>query len=477
MAYSTLAGDRAADAFANAEARAHYARALHAAARVTPSLEPGAVARLHAKQGAVLTVLGEHEGAVAAYQRALELIRQTADRRGDINILVGLSRVYIRSHREAPAVASIEQALAMARELGDRACEALCLATRATIRSVGYGQLAEITPDAEEALRLARDIGDPKLLAEALISLGMLLQWRAVFDRSLVYLHEGVEFTRHMHAGFWFGQAAFFIGHAHTAKGAYEEALRWYQQLSDYASKAGDKHRIAQIPNLIGGVHLELFDLDEALRLNLEGDEVAQRFHPWPEPRGHSLVKAGLAHLYRGEHGPAEACFRRAEALLEVDTWLRWRWHIALLHAFGQLALAEGRHDEAWSFATQSLEMATQTDSRKHIARAQRLQGDILAASGRLEEAAQTLAASVHLAERLQTPREVWLGQAALGKVLARLGRDKEAEAQLTQATQTIEAIATNLQAPRLHHSFLSAPPVLDIYAALGHRPPYEERH
>ena len=87
-------------------------------------------------------------------------------------------------------------------------------------------------------------------------------------------------------------------------------------------------------------------------------------------------------------------------------------------------------------------------------------------------EAAQALATSVQLAERLQTPREVWLGQAALGKVLARLGRDKEAEAQFTQATQTIEAIAANLQTPRLHHSFLNAVPVLEVYAALGHRPP-----
>jgi tetratricopeptide (TPR) repeat protein len=262
------------------------------------------------------------------------------------------------------------------------------------------------------------------------------------------------------------------MGNTCTAKGAYEDALRWYQRLSDYASRAGHKNRIAQIPNLIGGVHLELFDLDEALRLNLEGDEVARRFHPWPEPRGHSLVKAGLAHFYRGEHGPAEVCLRRAEALLEADTWLRWRWHIALLHAFGEFALAEGRHDEAWVYAIQSLELATQTDSRKHVARAQRLQGDILAASGRLEEAAPVLAASIHLAEHIQTPREVWLGQAALGKALARLGRDKEAAAQLIQATQTIEAIAANLHTPRLHHSFLNAVPVLEVYTALGHRPP-----
>jgi class 3 adenylate cyclase/tetratricopeptide (TPR) repeat protein len=475
MVYSTLAGDRAANAFANTEAKAHYARALQAAAWVTPSLEPGAMARLHAKHGAVLRVLGEYEGAEAAYQRALEVIRQTADRRGEIDILVGLTTVYDNSHREAPASATNEQALVLARELGDRAGEALCLANRASIRCHGYGQLVEATPDAEEALRLAREIGDPKPLGNVLITLGRLLQWRAVFDRSHVYLQEGMELVRHTHAGGRFSTAALFIGNTYMATGAYEDALRWYQQISDYASKAGHKNRIAQVPNLIGGVHLELFDLDEALRLNLEGDEVAQRFHPWPEPRGHSLVKAGLAHLYRGEHGPAEACLRRAEGLLEVDTWLRWRWHIALLHAFGEMALTQGHHDAAWTYATQSLELATQTDSRKHVARAQRLQGDILAASGRLEEAAQALATSVYLAEHIQTPREVWLGKAALGKVLARLGRDKEAEAQLTQATLTFEAIAANLQKPRVHHSFLSAAPVLDIYAALGHQPPYEE--
>ena len=72
---------------------------------------------------------------------------------------------------------------------------------------------------------------------------------------------------------------------------------------------------------------------------------------------------------------------------------MRWRWHIALLHAFGELALAEGRHDQALTYATQSLELATQTDSRKHVVRAHWLQGEILAASGRLGEAGQALAA------------------------------------------------------------------------------------
>jgi predicted negative regulator of RcsB-dependent stress response len=116
--------------------------------------------------------------------------------------------------------------------------------------------------------------------------------------------------------------------------------------------------------------------------------------------------------------------------------------------------------------------MATQTDSRKHVARAQRLQGEILAASGRLDDAARALDASVKLAKSLQTPREIWVGKAGLGKVLAQLGREQEAEAHFTQATQTIEAIAAKLTMPNLRRSFLGAEPVVDIYRTSGHRPP-----
>ena len=92
--------------------------------------------------------------------------------------------------------------------------------------------------------------------------------------------------------------------------------------------------------------------------------------------------------------------------------------------------------------------MATQTDARKHVARAQRLQGEILAAGGQLAEAARTLQASIRGAERLQTPREMWQGHAALGKVLLHLGQEKGAEVSFRQALQTIEAIAANLQTP-----------------------------
>jgi hypothetical protein len=116
--------------------------------------------------------------------------------------------------------------------------------------------------------------------------------------------------------------------------------------------------------------------------------------------------------------------------------------------------------------------MATQTGSRKHVARAQWLQGEILAAGGRLDEAARTLEASVELAESLATPREIWMGRAALAKVVGHLGREREAEAQLAAAAEKIEAIASGLTTPRLRQSFLTAEPVTEVFRTLGRRPP-----
>ena len=200
-----------------------------------------------------------------------------------------------------------------------------------------------------------------------------------------------------------------------------------------------------------------------------EGDELARRLYRWPE-------RAATA----GQRRPpaarrlrrADAALRQAEALLEATTWARWRWHITLLRARAELALATERPEEAWAFATQSLELATRSDSRKHIAHARITLGTIAAAQERWPDAAQLLRGGVTQAEHIGAARELWLVPRLAG-VLMHLGREREPRAtdrsrrRRSKPSPPTERLAA---ARRL----LAADPVRDVYRMLGKRPPPE---
>jgi tetratricopeptide (TPR) repeat protein len=474
MAYSTLAGDQATHSFANAEAVEHYARAVDAASKL-PLTPSGALGELHTKRGAVLSIIGRHQEALHQYARALDSARSANDRALECRFLLGLSSAQFNAHQLEAMLDTCEQARALANELGDVANQASSAITSVLGKGCCYGTAPEIIEQAEDAARLAATVSDPRLLALTRVVSGEMLEWHGEFERALGHLGNGLELARESHAGFVLGLALFSLGHIALSRGEYEQARNFYQQLSDYAQGSGDAFWLARAPNCAGAVSLELYDLDRALELQLEGDEAARRYSAWPEPRGHSLLKAGLVHLERTDYSRAEEFFLRAWELLQGDIFTRWRWHIPLLHARGALALARARHEDAWRFATESLQLACKTHARKHEARAQRLQGEILAATGRMNEALPLIQASIGLAQELQTRRDIWMGTLALGKLLMRLGRDKEAEVAFNSAAATIESIAAALKTDVLIRSFLAAPPVLEAFQVLGRRPPIIE--
>jgi tetratricopeptide (TPR) repeat protein len=302
--------------------------------------------------------------------------------------------------------------------------------------------------------------------------LGHLLQWNGDFERSAGHLHKGLEIARAVRADYFVCTNLFALGHLSLSRCEYERALGYYQELRDAAQFSGAAFWLARVPNCLGSISLELYALGHALELQVEGDEAARKFSPWPEPRAHALLKAGLVHLESYEYDRAEEFFLRAWGLLDADLSGRTRWQIPLLHARGSLALARGNHEEAWRFATESLELARKTYARKHEPRAQRLQGEILAATGRANEALALIQASVSSAKGLQTPRDIWMGTLAVGKLLTRVGKDKEAEVAFNTACATIESIAAGLKTDVLVRSFIAAPPVLEAFKVLGRQPP-----
>ena len=471
LEYCERAGDQAAQADAPSEANQHYGRVLDAARHLRPPPESTRLAAWYAKRAAALHALDQDEDAIADAERALALVRGASDRHAELDTLIGLAELYYEAHRPHDALAHCDAAEEIATDLNDPRGQAACLASRALTIAAWQGPVADARRAARAALDLSEHVEHPALRARCLIVLGTLLQWRADFDACLPYLRDGAALARQIHAAELLGHVSFHLGHTYRSRGRYEQALRWYAEMGHHADEANDALWIARLPSAVAAVHLELNDLDAAIELCQEGDALAQRLSRWPEPRAHCLVNLGLAHVQRGELDAADASLGRAAGLLNGDAWGRWRWHMPLLRARAELALAAGRHDDAWSDATQALDLATQTDSRKHIAHVKLVLGEIAAAQDRLPEAEKLLRSAVTLADHIHAARELWRAGSALGRTLARTGREREAETYLTQAAQTIEAIAAELTDPALRASFTRATPVTEVYRLLGHRP------
>jgi class 3 adenylate cyclase/tetratricopeptide (TPR) repeat protein len=346
MHYSDLAGDRSAHAFANSEAIDHFSHAIDAGSKV-PLVPANTLGDLHGKRGAVRSVMGQHREAFDDYARALTYAGAAKDRTQECRFLLGLGTAQFNAHQIKSMLETLERSRVLAKELGEAAMLASSAAATAMASAVGQGATPEIIQRAEEGFQIAETVKEPRLLAQTNTVLGLIRQWQAEFDLARRHLHRGLELARGAHAGYYLGQSLFGLGHVSLSRGDYEEASSWYRQMGDYAQAAGDAFWLARAPNCEGTVSLELYDFDRALELQLEGEEAARRYSAWPEPRAHSLLKAGLVHFERTQYGRAEEFFSRAWALLDSDDVLRWRWHIPLLHACGALALIRGRHDEA----------------------------------------------------------------------------------------------------------------------------------
>ncbi len=465
--HAQRAGAQAADVDATREASAHFARALEAAERMTPWPGRAAVADLHARQAAALGALRDYQGGADHYAQALALAREVDDRRAMLRMLLGLADLYYDWHRPAEAQAQRDEALNVAEALHDAEAQAVGLAGRAVCIAAWQGPIAEARRTARAAVDLAERATSPNVRARTFVCLGSILQWRGDLEGCLPYLSEGAGLAQEAHAGAILGRALAELGHAHRAQGRYEHALRWYGELRLYAAQTDDRFWAVRIPAAIGEVHLELYDSQRCIELCRAGHDLAERLEAWPAPRGHSLVAIAMAHLQQGELGAAETVLQRAEELLDGDAWTRWCWHVPLLRARGELALASGELENAWGYASQSLELAMQADARRDVAHAKLVLGEVAAAQDRLPEAEKLLRAAVTLAEHMSTARELWLAASALGRILERLGRDHEAETPLTLSAQTIEAIIVELTDPHLRAGFVAAPPVADVYRRL----------
>jgi tetratricopeptide (TPR) repeat protein len=256
--------------------------------------------------------------------------------------------------------------------------------------------------------------------------------------------------------------AAWLLGVALAAGGRYGGALTVLAPLVDSGRSdgAGPERRLfgALASSTIASVHRQLGRHAIAREADLAARDLADE-----APEAVFDAELGLASDAVGMDDADEASARleAARALVQQHTAEWWRQRVRLGWVEAEVALLEGRADDAAGHAQQAVERAEQARAPRHVAKSLLILG-IAQVSAADEEAAATLRRAATLAESLGTVPLVWPARALAGALLAESDQAESARS-LSSARSAVLTIAQDLP-PGVRAEWLARP---DIAALL----------
>lgn len=500
LAYATLAGDVALRRYAHTEAIAHYSQALEIAQRSEAS--PEHLLHLYICRGRAFELSGQYPQALANYQE----MKARAHQRGDDAL--GLAALIARATLYATPTAKFDptqaqmladQALALARDLGDRRAEAKTLWLLLLI-NIFTGHPREAVAYGEQSLAIARELGLHEQLAFTLndITYAYLVVTDQV-DHALEALSEArtlwqAQGNLPMLAGTLVSLSEFY-----QFAGDYEQALALSEEAYRIGQSIGNLWDQSYSRMMIGNVYLDRGQVDQAIAIMEESIRLGEQagfivppiaasaelaltygFLGMPEhgldlarralaqaqaqfPLWEPLVAAILAqlHLLLGNNHEAERALKKAYA-----KFIPGPLYSPVLLADAKLGLARQDHAHASALMDELTALLRQAGIRTYLAEALYLQGQALLAQGQTDRAFDVLDEARAEAEALGARRILWQILFALSQIEAGRGHTAEAQALREQARTTVEALANNISAAELRTSFLNQPQVKAVLSA-----------
>jgi tetratricopeptide (TPR) repeat protein len=215
---------RAGEAAANGGAAERAAALVRSAlAELDPAADPLRAAQLTERLAFHLRVAGR-PGAFEAYQEAVRLVPPTPSA-ARARVLAGLGQALMLRARFAEAAAICEEAIAVARRVGDRVVESHALNSLGTA-IVRLDQVDRGLACLEEARRLAAELGAAKDEARACVNLSDILEDLGRLEESVEVADEGMEVASAAGLRRTFG--AFLAGNAASSLynlGRWEESV------------------------------------------------------------------------------------------------------------------------------------------------------------------------------------------------------------------------------------------------------------
>ncbi|MGD8397660.1 MAG: tetratricopeptide repeat protein, partial [Anaerolineae bacterium] len=403
VAYHQQAGDRAGAVYANAEAVAHYDKALEALYRLPGTADPSLRYELHLAREGVCDLLGDREAQLEDLARLARLVRQLDD-----------------DHRQAEV--ALRQAH-YANRTGD---------FPAAISAAGA------------AIRFARSARDVRGEAEGLVRLGRALTRQGDYDAARAQLalalalirgaevsEEAIERNLKLEAECLRG-----LGASLWCLGAYDGARRRYEECLELSRDSGNRRGESLVLSKLGVIHAEQGDYGLAQachRASVEAcREIGDRFG-----EANAIANSGIVSLYLGDQDRAKGYF---EESLQIAHEIGHRRAESVVSTYQALLYHRLGDDEtACSWGRRALRVAETLGDRPVCSDAQTNLGHALAGLERLADAADAYERA------LQLRRELGEDNRAI-ESLAGLANVSLAQGDAPSARRQVEEILAHLE-------------------------------
>jgi tetratricopeptide (TPR) repeat protein len=296
---------------------------------------------------------------------------------------------------------------------------------------------------AEEALALARRIGDRPHEADLLSFVLPLVYIRdGEFDRASTTLEEGLQLAQRIGAMNSIADASWLMGNIARLRGDYEAALVAGQRAFEAAAPLEEfmPFYLVHALGLLGSVYLEISDrfIDQVAQFHRH----ALRLLETPVGAiggGAAWADLGWCALTLGDLEVAAEVFTKG---LNYPTMMMNMEKPRYLAGMGLLHALRGEDEPAGRLALEACAFTEQYGLRHLVPLVRLTHGRVLAAAGRHEAALIEFAATEEAAREMTQRPFLWQSHAAAARSLLALGRDMEAAAEQNQTQIVLDEIA-----------------------------------
>jgi class 3 adenylate cyclase/tetratricopeptide (TPR) repeat protein len=506
VTYAAMAGDAAARLHANAEAEALYRTGLDAARRI--GSPPSLLRTMYERRGSALELIGRYDDAIANYE---EMQAEATARGDDAMELAAISMIALLYSTATPKFDPplgrrlSEEAVVMARRIGDRAAEARALWNIVVANVYGGGDASRAVEAGEASLAIARELGEREQVAFTLNDVCRAYMAKGDFATAAQRLADARELWEELDNRPMLGENLTVGSSMHMFHGDFAAALADARQAAEISASIanawGESHALITVYR----VEIELGQLGAAMDTVQRSMELGERggfayaaiatradlarVIAYLGDGERALVladealaiafervppAASLAHVARAD--ALIALGRQAEAhapLDEVDLMMlpepdRTFLMVAERTTRSRLALDDGEVDEAEANAGSLVEELREKGVKVLEAQALFALASTHVAADRFEEAESDLAEAIELAEALGERRVLWEALALSADLNARMGAEQEAAELRARARAIVEEIASGLSDADLRHRFLSRDDTLAFEADGG---------